>query len=104
MVGINTTVFVEAAILDRPCVALIEEGKEYFQHGLVHFHYLLEAGFLELATGPEQGAERLLAIVDGGDDKQGARRDFVRSFVRPIDDGRSSARVTADALIDRAGR
>lgn len=99
VVGVNTTVFLEAAILDRPCVALLDPEKDYFQAGLVHFQYLLDADFLELAASPEEAAERLLAIAVGADRKRNERQAFVRSFVRPVDDGRSASRVTADALV-----
>jgi len=103
VIGINTTVFVEAAILDRPCVALLVGDKGHFQQELVHFRYLLDAGFLELAAGPQELSERLLAIVRGEDRRKDARRSFVRSFVRPIDDGRTAGRVAADTLLGLAG-
>ena len=100
VVGINTTVFLEAAILDRPTVALLDPEKDHFQAGLVHFRYLLDAGYLELAHDAAQVAARILAIRDGEDAGRAPRRAFVASFIRPLGLGRPAAAILAQALLD----
>lgn len=100
VLGINTTVFLEAAILDRPSIVLVEPGTDHFQQGLVHFRYLLDAGFLELAENVDAAAGRVLEAVAGVDRHRQARRDFVGSFIRPQGLDSSSAEAMARALLD----
>lgn len=104
IVGINTTVFLEAAILDRPCISILTEEKAHFQSGLLHFHYLLDAGFLELASTPEAAAEHLSEICAGGDRNRGPRRRFVESFLRPAGRQLSAARIAAETLLRMPAR
>ena len=68
---------------------------------MVHFRYLLDAGFLERVRDPAAAAERLMAIADGEDRRREQRQAFVRSFLRPVADGRTASRVAADVLVER---
>jgi hypothetical protein len=82
VVGINTSAFIEAAILGRPVYTLVVPETADNQTGTVHFKYLLNAGggLLEVARSFDEHVAQLdtsLAV---------SRRDikpFVREFVRP---------------------
>ncbi len=94
--GINTSAFIEAAIVGRPVHTIIVPEMESNQTGTVHFNYLLNAGggLLEVAHGFEEHVAKLDASLARADLKVGpyddrAERDsveqkpFVREFVRP---------------------
>ena len=83
VLGINTSAFIEAAIVDKPCIAIVSSQYELTQMGIPHFKHLLDAGFLESPQSLEETANILLRIVKGEDLKQEKRREFVRKFVRP---------------------
>jgi hypothetical protein len=82
VVGINTSAFIEAAILGRPVHTLVVPETADNQTGTVHFKYLLNAGggLLEVARSFDEHVAQLdtsLAV---------SRREikpFVREFVRP---------------------
>ncbi len=97
-VGVNTSAFIEATILDRPCISLTVDRHRYFQEELLHFHYLLDAGFLYTASDAAGCVALLDRLLAGEDDRQSARRAFVESFVRPIPPGQTGARTVADSL------
>ena len=83
VIGINTSAFIEAAIVDRPCIAVASSQYELTQMGIPHFKHLLDAGFLELPRDFGEAAEAVKKIVKGTDDKKELRREFVSHFVRP---------------------
>jgi len=98
VVGINTSAFVEAAILDRPCISITPESLRFCQSEMPHFNYLVQAGFLAIAHDAGAVVAQVIELMAGNDSYCEARRKFVRSFVRPVQDGRPACRVTADAI------
>jgi len=46
VVGINTSAFIETAIVDKPCIAIASDQYELTQMGIPHFKHLLDACFL----------------------------------------------------------
>src|SRR5207248_1363799 len=44
VVGLNTTAMIEAAIVGRPVLTVLDPEYEAVQHGTLHFRYLLETG------------------------------------------------------------
>src|SRR5688572_21134604 len=80
--GLNTSAFIEAAILGRPVFTILLHEWHESQMGTVHFRYLFEAGggLLTSATGFDEHLAQL--------DRELANpsteiRPFVRAFVRP---------------------
>jgi hypothetical protein len=83
VVGLNTSAMIEAAIVGRPVLTVLDPEYERVQQGTLHFRYLLEVGggLLTVArTLDEHAAQLERAIVDGDD---GRSRRFVAEFVRP---------------------
>jgi len=97
-IGVNTSAFIEATILDRPCISITSEKHRYFQEQIIHFNYLLEAGFLYTAPNESACASLVGDLLMGTDNKQAARKSFVSSFVRPIGTKKTSAQITTDFL------
>jgi hypothetical protein len=98
VVGINTSAFIEAAIVDKPCIALGTERYHYTQLGIPHFQYLLDAGFLEVPRTLDETIQVIQGLVDGKDPRKEQRRQFVKDFVRPCGLETPASQVMADAI------
>lgn len=101
VVGVNTTAFLEASALDKPCITIVTETFGETQQ-LPHFHHLADAGFLETVNGPEELANLVGKIMDGMDARAEQRRAFVKNFLRLTDSTKSAAEAYAD-LVEKIG-
>jgi hypothetical protein len=102
VIGINTTAMIEAAIVGKSVLTILEP--EFVQEGSLHFHYLLEenGGFLHVASTFEDHLDQLARLLDQDDaDAQVLR--FVESFVRPHGLDRPATPILADAVEELAG-
>ena len=97
VLGINTSAFIEAAIVDKPCIAIASSQFELTQMGIPHSRHLLDAGFLELPHTFEETADVMLRILNGDDAKKEKRRNFVLNFVRP-----NGAGIPATDVMERS--
>ena len=85
VVGLNTSAFLEAAIVGRPVLTpLLPEHTEN-QEGTIHFHYLLTVGGGLLHTSRALGEHyaQLNAVLAAGDRESARSRRFVEAFIRP---------------------
>jgi hypothetical protein len=82
VVGLNTSAFIEAAIVGRPVHTIILPEFESNQTGTVHFSYLLNTGggLLRVARDFEAHARQLDEALTT---EMTPRVPFVREFVRP---------------------
>lgn len=103
-VGVNTSAFIEAAVVDRPCVALVTEEHAATQRDIPHFRHLLDAGFLETPQTFDEAAATIDRLLADQDDRAGRRRQFVRDFVRPAGLDVPAATVLRDAIEGLGGR
>ena len=104
VVGLSTSLFLETAILDRPCALIkaAEADKNANFNKFLHFQYLLNSGFPE-ATEDEADCVRWLAqVAEGRDAGKEARRRLVSSFLRPKGIGRPAAEVAAEVIFATA--
>ena len=102
VVGVNTTALVEAAVLGRPTLTLLDPAVSEGQVGTLHFELLAgDRGALRVATGMEEHLAQLEAALVSGDDD--APRRFAAWFARPHGLDRAAAPYAADA-IERAAR
>lgn len=100
VVGLNTSAFVEAAIVDRPVHALLLPEFHDNQEGTLHFHYLLpeQGGPLIVARSLEEHERQLADSLAGrASSPNGA---FVERFVRPGGLQRAAGEVFVDAVDD----
>lgn len=98
VIGLNTSAFLEASIVDRPCMTLLDSRFEATQSGLPHFEHLVRGGFLMAAKTPEELIDHLKTILDGKDPLASARRNFVKHFLRPGGPARNASEILADGL------
>jgi hypothetical protein len=82
VVGINTSAFIEAAILGRPVFTLIVPETADNQTGTVHFTYLLNTGGGVLAVA-RSFEEHVRQLDNAFRQPPHGVKPFVREFVRP---------------------
>lgn len=97
VIGINTTGFLDAAIVDKPCITLMDNQMQYGQGA--HFYYLINAGYIEVAQERSQTFEIIDHILNGVDAKLENRRKFVHQFIRPVGMDIAASAVTAGAIL-----
>ena len=83
VVGVNTSAFLEAAIVGKPCITVLTQASKPKQSGLGHFQHLLNGDFLEIAESYDQAAVICADILAGKDNRREQRRKFVQDFIRP---------------------
>jgi CDP-glycerol:poly(glycerophosphate) glycerophosphotransferase len=97
-VGINTSAMIESAIVDIPCVTIIDERYKSWQTEMGHFWHLMKGGFLDVQYSYDSAVNAIGAILRGHDPKCEPRRQFVRDFVRPYGLHRSASEIVALAI------
>jgi hypothetical protein len=97
-VGLNTSAFLEAAIVDRPCITILTERYAEKQKGLAHFQHLLDADFLQVARGFSEAVDFVADILKGEDIKAPQRRRFVEYFIRPRGLDKPARELTARVI------
>ena len=102
VVGINTTAMIEAAIVGKPVLTILDP--KFAQEGTLHFHHLLEenGGFLHTASSLDEHLGQLRRVLDQGEEDAERRRGFVESFVRPHGLDRPATPIFADELEELA--
>jgi hypothetical protein len=85
VVGLCTTVFLEAAIIGRPVLTLQLPAYRMHQEGMVHFQYLLnvEGGLLHTAPEVAPHLSQLADVMKSDGSREERNRRFLTAFVRP---------------------
>ena len=99
--GLNTTAFLEAVVVDRPCLTIVADEFWASQARTGHFRHLLKGDFLEVSRDAAEVAGRVARILAGADEKKEGRREFTRWFLRPCGLDRPVSAIVAD-VIERA--
>jgi hypothetical protein len=99
--GLNTTAFLEAVVVDRPCLTIVNDEFWASQHRTGHFRHLIKGDFLEVSEDAAEVAARVERILAGADEKRTGRREFTRWFLRPCGNAVPPTMVVAD-VIERA--
>jgi hypothetical protein len=83
--GVNTSAFIESAIVGRPVLTVPSPEFWIAQRGMRHFHYLVgEAGSpVSSADSLEEHLLALDAALEGNGSSPEARRRFLETLVRP---------------------
>ena len=96
--GLNTTAFLEAVVVDRPCLTIVSDEFHAQQGFTGHFRHLIEADFLEVCADDDEVGERVARILRGVDEKAEGRRAFVQSFIRPCGLDRAATLEVVEAI------
>jgi hypothetical protein len=85
VVGLNTTVLIEAGLIGRPAFTIRAEEFRAAQEGTLHFRYLLDVGggLVRIADDFDEHAAQLAAAISDPQGSARAAEGFVREFVRP---------------------
>jgi len=85
VVGLCTTVFLEAAIVGRPVLTMLLPAYRMHQDGMTHFRYLLnvEGGLLHTAPDVPAHLAQLANAMKTTGERDERNRRFVTAFVRP---------------------
>lgn len=85
VVGLCTTVFLEAAIIGRPVLTLQLPAYRMHQEGMLHFQYLLnvEGGLLHTAPEVAPHLSQLAEVMNSDGSREERNRRFLTAFVRP---------------------
>jgi hypothetical protein len=101
VVGLNTSLFIESAIVGTPVVAIdppLGTGNGTAPTALPHYQHLVRGGFMHPAASVETAARVVQEIARVGDARATSRAAFVESFVRPLGLERSAAECVATEL------
>ena len=63
--GINTSAMIESAIVDIPCVTIIDERYRGWQTDMGHFWHLMKGDFLDVQYSYDDAVSALAAILQG---------------------------------------
>jgi hypothetical protein len=101
MVGLNTSAFIEAAIVGRPVHTIVLPEFSERQEGTLHFHYLktVGGGVFRLARSFEEHC-RLLSASLAGPAREDQNARFVTEFARPYGLDRAATGLFVNALVD----
>ena len=85
VVGLNTSAFLEAAVVGRPAHTILLPEFHENQEGTLHFHYLFTVGGGVLKGGRsfDEHKTQLVASLKRPQDQPGTNAQFVRDFIRP---------------------
>jgi hypothetical protein len=86
VVGVNTSAFLEAAIVGRPVFTTLLPEHHENQEGTIHFHYLLKVGegLLHTSGTLSEHFSQVNASLAGGERNSLRSRRFVEAFIRPF--------------------
>ena len=100
VVGLNTSAFLEAAIVGRPVHTILTPEFADNQQGTLHFHYLLNVGggMLRTSTSFAEHHAQLATSLDPSQSASSINQQFVREFIRPHGLERPATPVLCDAL------
>lgn len=99
VIGVNTTGFLESAILDKPCLTVMNSLTNHGQEMRAHFKHLMDAEYIEVAKDFHELMERTMCVISGTDDRRENRRKFVRDFIRPHGLDIPASEVMAGAIL-----
>lgn len=99
VIGVNTTGFLESAILDKPCLTLVTPMTSRGQEMRAHFKHLMDAGYIEVAKDFPELVEKTRKNISGEDAGRENRARFVHNFIRPHGLDMQASKVMAEAIL-----
>jgi hypothetical protein len=105
VVGLNTTAMIEAALLERPVLTVLDPEYRMQQQGTLHFRYLLEVagGLLDVAETLDEHVRQLGVTLRQPASGVQRARAFTAAFLRPFGHQVAATPLFVDE-IERLGR
>lgn len=99
VVGINTSAMIEASILRKPVLTILEEAFKGSQAETYHFRYLKETGPVYSSSTLDEHVVQLSRLLE--DSAQACDRDdkFIAEFIRPHGMGKRATDILADQIV-----
>lgn len=108
VVGINTSGLIEAGIVGKAVLTILDEDFAGTQAGTLHFHYLRweNGGLLRVAADLDEHLRQLATALERGTEDADQVRRFIQRFCRPHGLDRAAAPLLADGIeaLARLGR
>ena len=106
VVGVNTSALIEAGIIGRPVLTLLEEAYRQDQLENFHFPYLMEVsgGLLMIARSREEHLTQLAECLSDPAAGTARAQAFVEAFVRPKGQAQSATSRFADEVLSVAAQ
>lgn len=104
VIGLNTSAMIEAGIVGRSVMTVLEPDYRAGQMDLQHFQYLLKVagGLLITAKDYEEHVRQLVDLLDNPGQGRIRAQNFTRAFVRPLGLDRSAAPIFAEIILETA--
>ena len=104
VIGLNTSAMIEAGIVGRPVMTVLEPDYRAGQVEMQHFQYLLKVagGLLIAAKDYDEHVQQLSAQLENAEDGRRRAREFTRAFVRPRGMALSAAPLVAEVVVETA--
>ncbi len=99
VVGINTSAFIDAIALDRPCYSLQTDKYTDTHIGADHFRHLVNSNAVVVAPDLETLLKHLAGELRGSFERAAERRRFVERLLRPQGINIEAGAVAAGAII-----
>lgn len=105
VIGLNTSAMIEAGIIGRPVMTVLEKVYHGGQEGMQHFQYLLRVGggLLVQTRIWRKHVAQLRDLLDDPERARARARKFTRTFVRPRGLDQTVAPLFADIVLEVAG-
>ncbi|MEJ1934071.1 hypothetical protein WDZ92_28060, partial [Nostoc sp. NIES-2111] len=100
VVGLNTSVMVEAAIVRKPVLTFLSHASSASQTGNIHFAHLANARFVKTSENLAAHARDLAAVLRDTSSWAEACDRFVATFIRPLGRDVKGADAVAEVIIN----
>ena len=102
VVGLNTSAFLEAAVVGRPLHTILATEFSENQEGTLHFHYLrnVGGGVLQASRNFDEHHAQLVVSLRDPEWRAAVSRQFVHEFIRPRGLDVPATPVFCDAIDD----
>ena len=100
VIGLNTSAFLEAAIIGKPVLTVLHNDYWKSQEGTLHFHYLLTVGggLLRTASDLKEHLNQIDSVLNQEEKSDNRHYDFVVEFLRPHGLTQSATPLFSDAI------
>ena len=104
VIGLNTSAMIEAGIIGRPVMTILDPDYRAGQVDMQHFQYLLKVagGLLIAAKDYAEHVRQLQNQLDNAEEGQQRAQDFTSAFVRPKGKTLAAAPLVAQKVVQTA--